>query len=72
MWLGSRLCWVYPIAAQLGLVRRLLVMLLGNLSNWRGHRLGYWATKINSVLRHTANHHYAQFQRPRAISVVMT
>lgn len=68
--LGSRQCWVDPIAAQLGLVGRLLVVLLGNLGNWRGHRLGFWATKINSLLHHTANHHYAQFQRPAASSVV--
>lgn len=48
--LGSRLCWVYPIAAQLGLVGRLLVALPGNVGNWRGHRLGSWATEINSLL----------------------
>lgn len=65
-----RQCWVDPIAAQLGLVGRLLVVLLGNLGNWRGHRLGFWATKINSLLHHTANHHYAQFQRPAASSMV--
>lgn len=68
--LGGRLCWVYPIFAQPDLAGRLLVALLGNLGNWRGHRLGFWATEINSLLHHTANHHYAQFQGPAAISVV--
>lgn len=29
--LGDRLRWVYPIAVQLGLMGRLLVVLLGNL-----------------------------------------
>lgn len=54
---GCRLCWVYPKAAQLGLVGRLLVVLLGNLGNWRGHGLGFWATEVNSHIPHTVNHH---------------
>lgn len=67
--LGGRLSWVYPIAAQLGLVGRILVVLLGNWSNWRGHGLGFWATETNSLLHHTANHHYAPFQGTAAVSL---
>lgn len=47
------------------------MVLLGNLGNWRGHGLGFWATEINSLLHHAANHHYGPFQRPAAVSVVI-